>query len=188
MLHSAALRVFMSGTLACGLVFGGGCGGDARVDLAAAGAVESLATAMSATLAEYHADLEAADAARESDVVAAFISRIQRDAGDQAACRAHAEAFHAAMRRLRADEQVSWSRRHAAVDNVATLREVAGGLRRIAIESMSLNDEARRYVNWLVGSASELGNPTGPESVSGGGGGAATGEDGAAAGQEAIHD
>ena len=54
------------------------------------------------------------------------------------------------MERLRADRQVEADRRDNAVANVALLREVAEGLRRLAMDSQSLQDEARRYLTELV--------------------------------------
>jgi hypothetical protein len=55
---------------------------------------------------------------------------------------------------------VQWRRHTAALENVAVIREVAEGLRRMGIESLTLSDEMRRYLSrWiearkLAGSAS----------------------------------
>lgn len=124
----------------------GGCGGDAGVELAAAQTIESLADSLSAAVAEYHQEVQAGDDQRESAVVAALIARVRQDAEDESATAAHAADFTEAMGRLRADRAVEWERYRAALDNLGGFREVAAGLRRVAIESMSLEDEARRYL------------------------------------------
>jgi hypothetical protein len=127
-----------------------GCGGDARVELATADALDSLAAAMAATVAEYHEEVESADAARESAAIDALVARIVRDAGDADACRAHADAFERALARINADRRVEATRHFAALDNAEVLREIGAGLRRVALDSMALEDEARRYVLSLL--------------------------------------
>jgi hypothetical protein len=126
-------------------VLAGGCAGDARVELAAADSVELLGASMSQTLAEYHADLARFDEERQRAAVQAFIERIRMDVADEAAADAHAAAFQEALRRLDADRRAAWERYTASLDNVATLREIAQGLRRLALDSMSLDDEVKRY-------------------------------------------
>jgi hypothetical protein len=123
----------------------GGCAGSARVELTAADSVEMLGASMTQTLAEYHADLVRFDEERQRAAVQAFIERVRLDVADEAATDAHAEAFQEALRRLDADRQAAWVRYSASLDNVATLREIAHGLRRLALESMSLDDDVRRY-------------------------------------------
>ena len=124
----------------------GGCGGDAGVELAAAQTIESLADSLSAAVGEYHQEVQAGDDQRESAVVAALIVRVRQDAEDESATAAHGADFTEAMGRIRADRAVEWERYRAALDNLGGLKEVAAGLRRVAIESMSLEDEARRYL------------------------------------------
>lgn len=127
-----------------------GCGGDARVELSAADALGAVAGQMERTIGEYHAEVAAYDDARESGVVAAFVSRVRRDAADEAAMSAHAVEFEAALRKIRGDREVEWSRRSAAMDNVAALREVSRGLQKLAIQSLSLQDEMKRYLQgWI---------------------------------------
>jgi len=123
----------------------GGCAGDARVELAAADSVEMLGASMAQTLAEYQADLARFDGERQRAAVHAFIERVRMDVADEAAIDAHAEAFQEALRRLDADRKAAWERYSASLDNVATLREIAQGLRRLALESMSLDHDVRRY-------------------------------------------
>ncbi|MEZ6085774.1 MAG: hypothetical protein R3E58_17940 [Phycisphaerae bacterium] len=67
----------------------------------------------------------------------------------------HAQrAFRSAMQRVRDDRAVEMNRYRAALDNVDLVREVARGLRRLATESMSFEDDARRYLFSLLESAS----------------------------------
>ena len=127
-----------------------GCAGDARVDLATADALDSLAAAMNVTLAEYHAEIDSADSRRESAAIDAFVARVLRDAADADACAAHADDLERALAKINADRSVESSRHVAAMDNVQLLGEVGDGLRRIAVQSMALEDEARRYILSLI--------------------------------------
>ncbi len=123
----------------------GGCAGNARVELTAADSVEMLGASMTQTLAEYHADLARFDEERQRAAMQAFIERVRMDVADEAATNAHAEAFRQALQHLDADRQAAWERYTASLDNVATLREIAQGLRRLALDTMSLDDEVKRY-------------------------------------------
>jgi len=115
------------------------------VQLAAADSLDAFAHGLTAVMAEYHAEVERLDDEREHQVVAAFIARVRADAADDAKISAHADAFLTAMKHLRADRQVQWHRHAATAENLGLLRETAEGLRRIAMESLSLHDETRRY-------------------------------------------
>jgi len=127
-----------------------GCGGDARVELSAAQSIDSVAAGLELAIHEYHGETEAADDRREDAVVAAFVSRVQAAAGDETATVRSAEEFTAALRKVRADRRVEWQRQSAALDNLTVLREIAAGLRRLAIDSLTLSDEVRRYLGTLV--------------------------------------
>lgn len=128
-----------------------GCGGDARVQLSAADALTATAGQVELTVHEYHQEVSAYDESRESEVVSAFVARVRADHADPAAVESHADRFKAALAKIRTDRDVEWRRRQAALDNVAVLRELARGLRRLALESLSLDDEMRRYLsNWLT--------------------------------------
>ncbi len=124
-----------------------GClGGDARVELAAADSLDALAAELRLVVDEYHADLGAADDARQSDVVSAFIARVRADSSDDVATAAHAAAFESALRHLRVDREVAFERRTAAQENLNIVHDTADGLRRVGVASLSLEDEAKRYL------------------------------------------
>jgi hypothetical protein len=128
----------------------GGCGGDARVEFSAADALDALAGSMNQTIQEYHQEVTSFDDTRESEVVAAFVTRVRRDAADEKSVEGHVASFESALRRLREDRDTEWTRRSAATDNVNALREVACGLQKLAIQSLSLQDEMRRYLqSWV---------------------------------------
>lgn len=83
-------------------------------------------------------------------MVAAFIARVQSDYADATVMQTHTQDFQAALRKIRSDRETEWQRRSAAMDNVAVLREVGAGLQKLAIESLSLRDEVRRYLDsWI---------------------------------------
>jgi len=141
-------RVFGAGRslliVAAGAVVG--CGGAARVELSAADALSAVAGQMRVAFDEYHGEVEAHDDTRESAVVRAFVDRVRRDSSDGAKLDQHASQFEAAMATIRADRRTEWRRRAAAETQVETILEVAKGLRRLGIESLSLQDEMRRYL------------------------------------------
>lgn len=130
-----------------------GCSLDARVDLAAASAMDQLAVSMETVVREYHTEIERSDDATEEAVVDAFIGRVRRDVSDNALVDSHGEKFRMAMKRVRDDRAVEMARYHAALDNVGLVREVSRGLKRLAAESMSFEDDARRYLFSLLESA-----------------------------------
>ncbi|MCH7808442.1 MAG: hypothetical protein IIB60_04400 [Planctomycetes bacterium] len=129
-----------------------GCAGDARVELAAADAIDRLAQGLEVALQEYHDDLAQADSARGRMAVGALVNRLRGGETNKVSedDDAHAADFLNAMQRLHADREVAWQRYWASVDNVKTLQEIAQGLRRLAIDSLSLRDEANRYVQELI--------------------------------------
>lgn len=127
-----------------------GCAGDAGMDLAAGDALIAVADQMQLTVQEYHRDISGSDDTREDATVAAFVSRVQSDHDDAAAMETNVREFQAALRQVRRDRETEWQRRSAAMDNVAVLREIAGGMQKLALESLSLRDEMRRYVEtWI---------------------------------------
>ena len=130
-----------------------GCVADARVDLAATQSLSLLAEQMALTLAEYHAETESGDDLREGQAIAAFVARVQKEFDDEASLNRSIDDFTEAFRLLRVDRRTEWLRYLDAMENVGLIREVAGGLRDLAIDSMSLEDETRRYVTGLMEAA-----------------------------------
>lgn len=126
------------------------CGGDARLEMSAADALLTTVDQMALTIQEYHEEVSAYDDSRESEVVSAFITRVQAAPDDTEAIDSHAADFKAALRKIRTDRGTEFTRRCAAMDNVDVLRELARGLQRLAIESLTLQDEMRRYLHGWV--------------------------------------
>ncbi len=136
------------GLAACGA--GVGCVGHGPVELAAADAIDALAGETQKALDEFDRDLNESDAARGRDVANAFAARAKRDHADDEQLAQHEAAFAAALDRLWADRETAIRRHGRASANVALLRETAAGLRRMGMESLRLEDEARRYVESLL--------------------------------------
>ncbi|UCG16162.1 MAG: hypothetical protein JSV19_12795 [Phycisphaerales bacterium] len=132
------------------LLAAAGCGGDARVELSAATAIEQVAASVAVAMEEYHREVTAADDRREDAVVRALVERIRRDHQDEKATDAHVADFHQAMRHVRQDRDTEWRRYVATGDNLSVLTEITSGLRRLAVESMTLSDEARRYLRDVI--------------------------------------
>jgi hypothetical protein len=127
-----------------------GCSGQARVELAAADALDGLAGELNTALDEFHGDLSGADDQREAAVVSAFIERVKRDVKDDARLAEHDAQFREALAKIRADRQVAWERFDTARDNVTVTREVAGSLRRTALAGLALDTDVRQYVERLI--------------------------------------
>lgn len=127
----------------------GGCLGGAQVELSAADSIDALAGSLATSVEEYHGDVTQLDAERERWTVAALARRL-RATEDDAEFDAHLQAFHEAMARLRADREVAWRRYAATRANLNELQSLATGLRELALDSMSLSDEARRYLGALT--------------------------------------
>jgi hypothetical protein len=141
------LAVLVSGPVMLGVA---GCGGDARLELAAADALAAAAERMQTAVDEYHAEMAAFDDSREEAVTEAFVRRVRADAANEQALAAHSAEFKSALGRIREDRAVEQQRRGAAVENVGVVREVADGLRRMGVESLTLSDEMRRYLSgWI---------------------------------------
>ena len=140
-----------------------GCGGDARVELSAATAIEQVAASIAVAMKEYHQEVTAADDLRQDAVVRALVERIRRDHQDEKATDAHVADFHQAMRHLRQDRDTEWRRYVAADDNLSVLTEITSGLRRLAVESMTLSDEVRRYLRNVIDARSTHANTRTPD-------------------------
>lgn len=123
-----------------------GCGGDARLEMVAADALEATADQMNVSLSEYHNEIASYDDSREASVTAAFIARIRRDVADEAKCDQHGSEFALAMAKIRADRRTEDVRAGNTAGQVASVREVARGLRRVGVESLTIQDEMRRYL------------------------------------------
>ncbi|MCK6457808.1 MAG: hypothetical protein L6Q92_14920 [Phycisphaerae bacterium] len=127
-----------------------GCAGHASVELAAADALEAVASQTALALDEYRADLDADDTQREHDLTLAFVARTRADHSDDERMSAHVAAFAEALARIRADRRATELRYQRAVDNLGVLRETAAGLRRLALDSLRLEDEAHRYLGSML--------------------------------------
>lgn len=123
-----------------------GCGSSARVQLSAAQTLDTLTDSVRLAVDELHRDVITADRRRRADAIDAFVRRIQRDHADPAQTSTHVDAFHQALDRLRADTEIEFTRHLATVDNLRAIKEIAAGLRELGIQSMSLDDEVRRYI------------------------------------------
>ena len=105
---------------------------------------------MERAVQEYHQEVSSYDDTRETSVVAAFVNRVRKDSADEAAVDAHAADFTAALRKIRVDRDTEWSRRNAAMDNISVLREVSAGVQKLAVQSLTLQDELKRYLQgWI---------------------------------------
>ncbi|MBI1826148.1 MAG: hypothetical protein HY287_04225 [Planctomycetes bacterium] len=122
-----------------------GCATGARVNLAAADALEGLSMELSKSLTEYHADLGRYDDDRERAALSAFITRVQASNDDEMRNATNVDELLAALRKIRADRDIETQRFMDSRENAAALAEVSAGLRQFAIQASSLDDEAKRY-------------------------------------------
>jgi hypothetical protein len=127
-----------------------GCAATAGLELAAADSMDLIRQTLAQSVTEYNNDLARLDAERRVAAIHAFIARIRTDAADEQKAQTHAEAFLAALELLERDRQVAWQRYTATIDNLAVLGETAADLRRLAVQSLSLEDETKRYFSELL--------------------------------------
>lgn len=127
-----------------------GCAVHARVQLSAADALEALAGALQQSAVEYHGEIRTADDMRRREVINAFVRRVRSDHKDENRIERHVAEFNGALERIHLDVQLELTRHAATLQNVRTVTEIAQDLRRLAVESMSLDDEMRRYVTDLL--------------------------------------
>lgn len=151
-MRGVAISLWLTGSLA-GTAGAISCVADARVDLAAAQSLGLLAQQMELTLAEYHAETQSGDDLREGQAIAAFVARVQKEINDEVALNRSIDDFTEAFKLLRVDRRTEWLRYMDAMENVGLIREVADGLRELAIDSMSLEDDVRRYLTGLLEAA-----------------------------------
>ena len=95
-----------------------GCGGDARLELAAADALAVTADRLEVVVDEYHAEVGAHDDARESAVVDAFVARVKAGAADEQVVAENTAQFRLALEKIRQDRAVQWQRHTAATEKI----------------------------------------------------------------------
>ena len=145
-----AARRWPAALLAAVVVAVAGCGGDARVELAAADALEHITVQLRLAVQEYNAEIERSDAARREAALDAFVRRVRgADVAEEEVAR-HTEAFGEALALLAADQREEWRRYGVTLGNVEAVDEVARGLRQVGIETLSVQDDVRRYLGSLV--------------------------------------
>lgn len=127
-----------------------GCVASPHVPLSAADSMELVASTLETTVAEFGSDLDELDRQRRQAVIEAFITRVQQDHDDERALALHSGAFTGALDRIESDRRTTSDRKAAAVDNIELLREVAEGLRRSALQSMKLQDDALQYFTGVL--------------------------------------
>lgn len=139
------------------------CVGGARVELAAADVLDQLRSSLATAMNEMHADILLGDTWREQAITNALVRRLVPGDGDEGSAadsaNGHKQDFLQALARIREDRQTQWARLIATRDNLLLIGEVSEGLRRLAIDTMSLEDEARRYLMSVIESVrGNLGN------------------------------
>ncbi len=124
----------------------GGCAVGTRVQITTAETLDALVGALGQAVDEYHLEVRGADVEKRRAAVDAFAARIRADHKDDEAATRHVMLFNQALDSLQHDAEAENSRHGATLENLRVVTEAAAGLRRIAIESMTLNDEVRRYL------------------------------------------
>lgn len=120
------------------------------MELTAADAIHAAAKQMELALCEYHDEVARYDDSRESGAISAFIGRVRSVPASGPAMDEHVAEFQSALRKIRQDRETEFIRRDAVRDNVEAMREVAKGVERLAIESLTLRDDMRRYLtSWM---------------------------------------
>ena len=128
------------------------CVGGARVELADADVLDELRSSLATAMNEMHADILLGDTWRERSITDALVKRLvtEDENVDADSANGHKQDFLQALARIREDRQTQWARLLATRDNLLLIGEVSDGLRRLAIDTMSLEDEARRYLMSVI--------------------------------------
>jgi hypothetical protein len=140
MLTSVLIVVGLSGCVLTGCT-----GGDAALEIKTADVMQAGTGEVREALREFKADLDAADDAREIMLIMSFVQLVKRDSDDDAAVAKYVEQFSKSLAKMRRFREASRERFQAAVDSLDTMDEVADGLQKFAIDSLTLQDEYRRY-------------------------------------------
>lgn len=136
-----------------------GCVATPRAQLAASESMDVLAASLRQVIEEYGEETEAYDNERQRAVAEAFVERVLRDKEDETALSAHELEFHLAMKRINDDRMAARERSLAAMENLETLTEIAGGLRQLALQSINLDEEGRQYLAELAARAATQRSP-----------------------------
>lgn len=149
--------------IGCAAVLAVGCVVGPRVELAAADSIAVISAEMERALNEYHADLSRLDDDRERQSLQAFLDRLRQSGSAEAPPDGQDEReFLAALRRIRVDRETERLRYDTARDNLEELRHVAAGLRRFAIQSLSLESDVQKHFETLAAQAARTENPKPP--------------------------
>ena len=137
--------------IACAALLGlAGCAAGARLQLSAADSLHAIMTSVQLAATEYHDEIRSADALRRQWAIDAFVQRLRDDHDDQQAAAEHVARFNLALDRLLQDGETESARYLAAMQNIRTLAEIGDGLKRHALQSLTLDDELRRYIDDLL--------------------------------------
>lgn len=123
--------------------------GSAHVDIGAAQAVSGVADQLDTSIQEYHGDIKESDSSTKAEAIGAFVERLVRHNGDETKMKDDASIFAEALAKIDADAETERDRYSKAKDNVNLLRNLASRLNQFAVNSMTFNDEYRRYLSGM---------------------------------------
>jgi hypothetical protein len=121
--------------------------------------MDVLAASLRQVIEEYGEETEAYDDQRQRAIVEAFVERVRTEKEDKTALTMHEFEFHQAMKRINDDRKAARERSLAAMENLETLTEIAGGLRQLALQSINLDEEGRQYLAELAARAATQRTP-----------------------------
>lgn len=139
-----------------------GCGGDARVEIAASEVANDLYTEFTQVVGEYHNEVVASDYARLVAIADAYRDRVISHGDDETALDADRSAYLSALDRILADKETESVRYRTTLDNLSALSEVSAGLRKLGVDSLTLSDEYRRYIGALLDRVAPLATKPSP--------------------------
>ena len=139
-------RRILSGLLCAGVLVVGGCGVPPMAVMSQSQMLHRAGAEVRNAAAEWAADVQAGDDAREAAAIGAFVARIRRAADNEPQIATDTAAFTSALTSLRRDRYAADERLRVVLDNVDAVDEAADAMQQLAVESQSLNDEWKRYV------------------------------------------
>jgi hypothetical protein len=127
-----------------------GCAGGAKTQLSAAATLDQIVVVLEQAIDELHGEVRMADRFRRRQAIDAFVQRVRKDIDDTALTTNHVQQFDQVLDRLHDDAETESRRYNTTRENISTVREIAGGLRRSAVQSMRLDRDVQGFLDqWI---------------------------------------
>lgn len=123
-----------------------GCNQSAGLALKSSTALQTVADQVQTMQQEYHEEVVEMDDLRETRIVSDLVKSLKANPNNEEVV----AAFYQIMKKIRDDREVEMQRHMNGKGTVTVLRKMADQLEQFGLDSIALEDEARRYfTGWL---------------------------------------